>query len=65
MIWRVNTWILNFMLSGRFFDEKWKKTNNIEKTENNIYEWKMDYVNKVTGFLEKWIKEMKKDIKKF
>lgn len=64
MIWRVNTWILKFLLSGRLFDEKWEKTNKTEKTENNIYESKTDYVNQVSSFLEKWIKEMKKDIKK-
>ena len=61
-------------MSGWFFDDK---KSNLDKNINrdkdsiqnkdtqwNVYDTKMDYVGKVTGFLENWVKEMRKDIKK-
>ena len=54
-------------MSGPFFDEK-KKTNNeyntTQKKQWNVYDTKLDYVNKVAWFLEDGVREMKKDIKK-
>ncbi len=61
-------------MSGWFFDDKKNKSkknvnwdNNSSQNDNtqwNVYDTKMDYVSKVTGFLEDWVKEMRKDIKK-
>lgn len=79
MAFGFNRRLLNFLMSGWFFDDKKNKTknkinnhtnwnNNSEQknddTEWNVYETKMDYVSKVTGFLEDWVREMRKDIKK-
>ena len=51
-------------MSGPFFDESEKEKEARIKEDGNIYNSKLDYVNKVTWFLESWVKEMKKDIKK-
>ncbi len=51
-------------MSGRFFDESKKERETREKESWNIYSSKRDYVTQVTWFLEKWVKEMRKDIKK-
>ena len=51
-------------MSGWFFDEKKKEKAARKKETSNIYNSERDYVSQVTGFLEKWVKEMKKDIKK-
>lgn len=54
-------------MSGLFFDDaKNLKDDDKSKTPQSwsVYETKLKYVGKVTGFLEKWVKEMRKDIKK-
>lgn len=56
---------LNFLMSGWPFEDKKNISNNPkEKKEGGVYETKMDYVSKVTGFLESGVKEMTKNIKK-
>jgi hypothetical protein len=50
-------------MSGWLFDDKKDKIEE-DNTTGNVYETKMDYVGKVAGFLENWVKEMRKDIKK-
>ncbi|HKL43779.1 MAG TPA: hypothetical protein VJ892_00705, partial [Candidatus Absconditabacterales bacterium] len=60
MIGRFNRRLLNFLMSGWFFDEKKSKKND---DEGNVYESKMDYVGNVAKFLEDGVKEMTKDIK--
>jgi hypothetical protein len=51
-------------MSGWFFNET-KKEKQIKAKESwSIYNSKRDYVSQVTWFLEKWVKEMKKDIQK-
>ena len=64
MIRKFNRWLLNFLMSGWFFDENEKQKAARVKEIWNIYNSKRDYVSQVTWFLEKWVKEMKKDIKK-
>ena len=64
MILRFNRRLLNFLMSGWFFDETEKEKAARVKETSNIYNSKRDYVSQVTWFLEKWVKEMKKDIKK-
>ncbi len=76
MAFGLNRRLLNFLMSGPFFDDKKTKSkknkhtnwndnsNQNNNTQWNVYETKMDYVSKVASFLEDWVKEMKKDIKK-
>lgn len=75
MAFGLNRRLLNFLMSGWFFDDKKNKArnnpitwNNNSKQNNNkewnVYDTKMDYVSKVTWFLEEWVKQMRKDIKK-
>lgn len=65
-----NRRLLNFLMSWWFFDEaknsdtnKWELRNKTYQSWS-VYEAKMNYVGKITNFLEKWVKEMKNDIKK-
>lgn len=51
-------------MSGWFFDESEKEKAAKTKETWNIYNSKRDYVSQVTWFLEEWVKQMKKDIKK-
>ncbi len=50
-------------MSGWFFDDK-KSKNKDNNDQWNVYETKLDYVWNVAKFLEDWVKEMTKDIKK-
>ncbi len=63
MILRFNRRLLHFLMSGWFFDDK-KSKNKDNDEQWNVYETKLDYVSKVTWFLEDGVREMKKDIKK-
>ena len=51
-------------MSGWLFNESKKEKEARTKETLNLYNSKRDYVNQVTWFLEKWVKEMKKNIKK-
>ncbi len=56
--------LLNFLMSGWPFENNKKDNSHPEDKEGSIYEAKLDYVSKITGFLEDWVREIKKDIKK-
>lgn len=63
-LWLTNR-LINFIMSWWPFDDKKNKKNVLEKNiEGAVFEAKTDYVSRVTGFLESWVKEMKKNIKK-
>jgi len=52
-------------MSGWPFDDKKKKENKWNNQyDGDIFETKTDYISKVAEFLESWVKEMKKDIKR-
>ena len=51
-------------MSGWFFDDSKKEIEAKKRETEDVYNSKRDYVSQVTWFLEKWVKEMKKDIKK-
>jgi hypothetical protein len=63
-LWLTNR-LINFIMSGWPFDDKKNKENNWNSQYDwDVFETKTSYISKVAEFLESWIKEMKKDIKK-
>lgn len=52
-------------MSGWPFDDTKKKENKWDiQYDWDVFETKTGYISKVAEFLESWIKEMKKDIKR-
>ncbi len=63
-LWLTNR-LINFIMSWWPFDSKKNNKNVWDKnSEWAVFEAKTDYVSRVADFLESWVKEMKKDIKK-
>ena len=56
--------LLNFLMSGWPFENNKKDDFHQDEKEWSVYEAKLDYVSKITGFLEDGVREIKKDIKK-
>ncbi len=63
-LWLTNR-LINFIMSGWPFDDTKKKENKWDiQYDWDVFETKTGYISKVAEFLESWIKEMKKDIKR-